>query len=92
MKAERDIKSVKIKREQRLKEENEHVAKHLNWTQLNDAMGTHVRKYTECYPAFYTDECPIGIVQVPMMHVQNLKLAIQNISLEHLFICLDGEY
>ena len=42
LQSERDEKSVKIKMEERLKVENEHVAKYLNWTQLNEHMQTHV--------------------------------------------------
>ena len=33
LKSEQDEKSVKLKREEQFKAENEHVAKYLNWTQ-----------------------------------------------------------
>ena len=55
--AERDERSVKVKIEERLKQTDEHVAKHLSWTQLTHPMKIHVRTCTDCFPAFYTDEC-----------------------------------
>ena len=44
-----------MKIEERLKQTDEHFAKHLSWTQLTHPMKIQVRTCTDCFPAFYTD-------------------------------------
>ena len=40
------------------KEESKHVNNSDRWSQLTSTMKKHIRKCSECYPRFYTDECP----------------------------------